>query len=186
MITHSSFRDRLGVVALFAIVLTLAACTDPVGAAENPVQEEPVASETSTPVPARVLERSAERWKLIVEAAKTKERWVEVYPFLTPAQREEYPITMYLPSKTKFHYADPTEPKLLKVDGDKAYVAVRASWLAYLNPDVKRVEGGENLVKPIQSIEEWHWVEGDWYLHRPHRESEFNRDNPGFFSRPPK
>ncbi len=187
---HQENRGLCIAAAMLSALMTLASCsgsTDQVQA-QTPKGEAGAEAQAKSPsygepIPKRVLERSAERWRLIVEAAAKEERWVEIYGFLTPAVRKEYPITAYLPSKAKFDYDQPTKPKLLKLEGDRAYVAVNATWLAYTNPDVRAAEGGANLIKPFQSIEEWEWVEGEWYLHQPHRASDFHKEHPDFFAR---
>ena len=192
MITHHQFRSPFVTTIALAAILGLAACSDSanqVQAQANRAQAQDRAETTPAidytgATAERVLKRSEQRWALIVEAAKSQERWVEVYDFLTPSMQEGFPITVYLPTKVKFHYDEPTSPKLLKLEEDRAFLQVSATWLAYLNPDVRKAAGGETLVKPFQSIEEWHWVEGDWYLERPHRESDFYRDNPDFFGKP--
>lgn len=186
MNTHQELRSLTLTSALLFTLLAFGACSDSANevqahSSDEQDSTEPISYEGATAE--RVLARSTERWGLIVEAGQNQERWIEVYEFLAPAVRDGYPITVYLPSKAKFHYDQPSKPKLLKLEEGKAFVAVRATWLAYLNPQVRQVEGGESLTKPFQSIEEWDWVEGEWYLQRPHRESDFHRENPDFFKR---
>lgn len=189
MNTHQEFRCLLLAGALLSILLTLSACSD----SGSEVQAQSSSGDDSTGVVSyegatgeRILARAQERWGLIVEAGQDQTRWIEVYEFLAPFVRESYPITVYLPSKVKFHYDQPSKPKLLKLEEGKAFVAVSATWLAYLNPQVRQADGGGTLVKPFRSIEEWDWVDGEWYLNQPHRENDFYRENPDFFKRTPK
>lgn len=166
--------------------LALVACQDAtttVQAQESTPEVDATKAPASEPVPERVLERSKARWDLIVRANEEKELWIEVYHFLTPSVQKAYPITAYLPTKEQFSYDQPSEPKILKIVDNRAYVAVRATWLAYLHEEVKKAHGGGSLVKPFQSIEEWHWIDDEWYLEQPHRESDFHRENPDFFKR---
>ena len=178
--------SRLLLLAACAWPLAAVSCNDAsnsVQAQDNTKAAATSEGESSEPVPERVLERSKERWDLIVKAGEDSTRWVEIYEYLTPTVRKQYPLTSYLPTKEQFAYDQPTEPKILKLAGDKAYLSVRATWLAYKHAQVRQADGGKDLVKPFQSIEEWHWIDGDWYLQQPHRESDFHRENPDFFKR---
>ena len=181
MNTPLNLLDRRTFTALSCTLLLLSACK------ESSIQAQETASAStepelqSEPDPERVLQRSVSRWELIVAANESDERWAEVYQFLTPMVRDNYPITSYISTKTNFDYDQPTAPKLLKLVDNKAFVSVNATWLAYKNPQVQQAEGGKTLIRAFQSIEEWHWIDDEWYLERPHRENDFYRENPDFF-----
>lgn len=183
-LSHRSTRGiGLGVVLLAPCLLLLAACggeagshsAPPAGAGEpDPAAE--AASEVAAPDPSRAVARATERWKAIVE-----EDWIQVYDYAPKIVRARMTLQQFLQDKANHHYENPSQPKLLLVDGDTAYLEVQVLWTP-THPQLWQADNAKELEgkypEEIGIVEEWHYVDGDWYHFRNHRTDEFLEQHP--------
>lgn len=197
------FKRTILAAAVIVVALALAALVPScdqsqaqahaAGGGQRTAEPAAPAPQDLEPDAARVLVRSRERWRKILEACDATDdegtaRWIEVYDFLAPARKKVESLTSFIGTKNGFYYDQPKEPKLLKIERNEggfhmAYVEGGAIWLAYKHPVFKEhaPEGGENHVEPMDQIEEWIWTDGDWSLVKVHRKFDFFQANPDFF-----
>ena len=174
----------LPALAVPALLLTVTSCDE--AEASDKQQNAAAQNETAKPTAERVLQRSAERWAKIVAAGEDSSLWVDVYQYEDPQNKAVFKLGEFLANKENFVYDAPTEPKLLLMEDDKAYVDISALWLAGRHNLVASAEigGSPDRVEPMEMIEIWRFVEGDWFFQGPpKRKNEFFRDNPDFLTR---
>lgn len=177
-------RPNAPLLALSALSLLALACAPAGGeptAAPAPAQQtaqqpaQQPAAEAPRATESRLIERSAERWRL--SCAK---EWIDVYEFISPAARKQMSIYSFLEGKDNHTFESPSTPHLVAVDGKKAYVEVSVTWTPQ-HPMLTQVElePGQTLTERFELIETWEWVKDDWYMEwPPERPSEFFEAHP--------
>jgi hypothetical protein len=164
------------VAALVALAVSVISCGDSLDSVDA---SAPKSSSTQVPekTAERLVERSMERWKLIVAAQEDETKWIEIYGYELPEVRRHETLGVYLEGKHKFHYDAPTMPRVLLIDGELGYVQVDCTWLAFMHPVIAQNSPGRQDL--MEMLEIWHWSEGDWYFEAPPRErQEYFRENP--------
>lgn len=155
------------------------------GSTGTPGSPETAAAE---PTAVGVLTRVRDRWDLICRASEDSKLWIEVYDFEAPATREAVSLVSFLSNKQDFHYDQPSEPKLLLLEDDLAYVNLSVVWLSGLHPKIGDVQGvigaDRNRVDFLDIVETWKFVDGEWYMAAPpERRDEFLEANPDVLRR---
>ncbi len=160
------------VASLVAVAVLIISCGDSstsVAAASSKSKAVPSAE--------RLVQRSTDRWKLITAAPEDSTKWVDAYQYELPEVRRRETLAAFLTGKDKFHYADPTPPSVLLIDGEDGYLQVDCTWLAFMHPVIAKNDPGRQEL--MEMLEVWHWREGDWYMEGPPRERrQFLIDNP--------
>ena len=162
------------IAALVAVAVSIISCGESpseVDAASPAVQATKIEKTAE-----RLIERSIERWKLVVGAQEESSKWIDVYGFELPENKRRMPLEIFLEGKEKFHYDAPTTPSVLLIDGDDAYVQVDCTWLAYMHPVIAKNNPGHQEL--MEMLEIWRWREGDWYRDgSPEERSEFFKEH---------
>ena len=183
---RNMIRTPLALATL--LPLFTSGCSDSVDAAAKNAEESTEQSATTPEAKPektaeRLLARSAERLEKMVRARDDSTLWIEIYDYETPEMKESVSLTTFLTGKDKYYYDQPTAPSLLLIEDDTAWVESSCLWLAGMHPAIGDA-GDPNLVKPMEMIEVWKWVESDWYFEGPpRRRVDFFDDNPDFLAR---
>lgn len=151
------------IAGLVLIAVAITSCSDgiaTVDAAASTSKAEKTAE--------RLVDRSTSRWKLVVAAQEDDSKWIDAYEYEMPEVRKRETLAVFLDGKEKFHYDSPTQPRVLLIDGDDAYVQVDCTWLAFMHPVIAKNNPGHQEL--MEMLEVWHWSEGDWYMEGPPRE----------------
>ena len=177
----------LSVLPTLALVLGAFSC-QPETTPSSVHAGEATVAETDEPTTERVIERCSERWAKIVAAGEDPSIWVEIYEYETPAQKANLSLPSFLSNKDKYIYDSPAKPRVLLIEDDIAYVDMAVHWLAGRHPMIRSasIGGDPNRVEPMDLIETWQWINGDWHFVRPDNKSEFLRVNPDFLARAQK
>jgi hypothetical protein len=143
---------------------------------DDPVESASASpAEIRRPTESRLIERSKERWRL-----SSAGEWIDVYDLLSPKVKKQMSLYAFLDGKQHHVFNDPSAPRLVGVEGAKAYTEVTVTWTPQ-HPALMRAEipEGESLTERFELIETWEWVENDWYLEwPPERPAEFFEQHP--------
>lgn len=171
-------------LAALALAIGITAC-NPDSSSGTVHAQDTAAATAAVPIATDALRRCEERWAKVVAAGEDASIWVEIYEYETPAQKKELSLPKFLENKSDFIYVSPTKPKLLLVEDEIAYIDISAQWLSGRHPMIGVADIGGNLdmVEPMDMIEKWQWVNGDWHFMQPHSKNEFFRENPDFLAR---
>jgi hypothetical protein len=135
------------------------------------------------PTRERLLERSRER-----VGAQCKGDWIAVYNYIHPKAKEWMTIYQFLEGKDMHEYNQPTEPEVIALDGDTAYLSVTALWTPK-HPMLKHVDNvpeGWDPTERIEWIETWQFTDGDWYMQWPQEyPADFYEQHPELLKKKP-
>jgi hypothetical protein len=134
-------------------------------------------TEAPAPDPSGLTERAAERWGMIAAGD-----WIQVYEFNNPAYRATQGLYEFLDGKHYHHYRDPSQPELIALEGDQAYLRTGAYWKPS-HPMVIQARGGEDIEDFLEMVETWEWAEGAWYFLKNDRRSDFYGEHPDLLKR---
>ncbi len=176
MIQFAASRSALTLLA--GLVLVFSGCNPQTGPASTQTAQARAKPEQTE---ARLIERSKARW-----ATVSKSDWIAAYDFLTPEQKQQVPLSQFLPGKDLHEYANPQIHKVLKIDGEKGYVQASAVWTPH-HPqlDSVKLEPGQTLTQELKMVETWVWVDGDWMYFSAEGDTEFLGKNPDLLKGPP-
>lgn len=125
---------------------------------------------------ARALQRATERWQAIVA-----EDWLQVYGFAPKVVRAQMSPQQFLQNTAHHHYENPSKPKVLLTEGDTAFLEIKALWTP-THPQLWQADNADELAnrfpEEVDIVEEWRFVDGDWYHFRNHRGDEFLEQHP--------
>ena len=176
----------LQTLAFTGLVFGLVGCDGNSTSSVNAAGKSETEKVAAAPTAESVIANSKERWDKIVRASEDESLWIELYDYETPEFKSAVSLSQFLSKKGDFHYDQPTEPKLLLLEDDTAYLDVSALWLSGRHPMVKtaQIGGDENMVQTLDMIEIWHWMDGSWKIQSPpKRKNEFFNENPDFLKR---
>lgn len=171
-------------LAALALAIGITACNQDSAPGTVHAQGQSTA-EAAVPTAEGVLRRCEERWAKIVAAGEDSAIWVEIYEYETPAQKKELSLPKFLDNKSDFIYVSPTKPRLLLMEDDFAFVDISAKWLAGRHPMIGSADvgGDQDMVEPMDMIEQWQWVNGEWHFMKTFSKKQFFRDDPDFLAR---
>ena len=172
----------LSALSALALVLSVTGCSNDMHAGERATTSKEASQ--AQPTAEGVARRCAERWDKIVAAGKEPSLWVEVYDYETPLRKRSLSLPEFLGNKADYIYDQPTKPKVLLIEDDRAWVDMSVQWLAGEHPAVRVANNlpGE-MIEPMDMIEEWQWVNDEWHFVGPTLKNEFFRENPDFLER---
>jgi hypothetical protein len=153
------------------------------GASGAPVVSEDAAEESVALLPdeERLLHRSAELWQ-----HKQAGDWIQVYDFLAPGFKASMPLGKFLSGKENHIYEDASDPFVLKIEKDRGYVEVHVQWTP-THPILSSVDNAEgSLTQILDEVDEWVWLEGEWWLAQQHRIADLRTTHPRLWVRDDK
>jgi len=172
----------LPTLATLALAIGITACDE--NTSSGTVHGHASAAVAAKPTTAGLIRRCEERWAKIISTREEPSVWIEIYEYETPVHKMSLSLPEFLSKKTDFIYTSPTKPKLLLMEDDLAYLDISVQWLAGLHPLVGTARDvSKEMVKPMDMIEEWQWINDEWYFVKPHTRNEFFRENPDFLAR---
>lgn len=174
MTPYRSTTRGLARFAWLALVLAAASCDRGAPGAGSTGGAATASASTSE----ALVARSAARWKHMVAA-----EWIEVYGFLSAAQKRERSLPQFLEGKSSHRYEQPTTPHVLHLDGARAFVSASCLWTP-VHPLLQnlKLEEGQTVTQSVDMIETWVLEEGIWRLEEQSRARDFYTAHPGLLT----